>query len=256
MLLHGVPTGAELWRGVMSGLAAGGFRAVAPDLPGYGQTRLRHGAEYSLAGTARLLAAWLDGNGLAPAWVVGHDMGGAVAALMAVHHGDVVSRLTLTNSVAHGAWPAPRARLGTIAARLHLVRVAGALRTTPNPYLRREIRRAFVDPDRLSDADADRVIWDGKFSDPYGRIEFERHLAALTPADTAVLPDRLPALRMPTQLVWGMADRFQTWDGPGRRLHALLPKAAVTRLENCGHFTPMECPDRLLSALLDWRAQG
>ncbi len=254
VLLHGVPTGAELWRAVLSGLACAGFRGIAPDLPGYGQTRLRAGADFSLGGVARLLARWLSDCGLAPAWVVGHDLGGAVAALLAAQHGGVVSRLTLTNSVAHGAWPAPRARFSILAARAGLYRPGAALRLAPNGYLRREIRRGFADPATLAAVDSDRIFWDGKFTDPSGRDQFQRHLAALTPADTAVLPTRLPAVRIPAQLVWGMADIFQTWQVPGRRMQRLLPGAAVSRLEGCGHFTPLECPDRLLAALLDWRA--
>lgn len=256
LLLHGIPTGAELWREVLAGLAAAGLHAVAPDLPGYGETTLNADADYSLSGTARLLAGWLRETDNQPGWVIGHDVGGAVAALLAVEHADVVGRLTLTNSIAHGAWPAPRARFGTLAARAGMYRPAAALRTVPNFYLRREIRRAFVDPDRLSAVDADRIIWDGKFSDPRGRVEFQRHLAALTPGDTAGLPTGLPSVRVPTQLVWGMADIFQTWAACGERLRALLPGAAVTPLVDCGHFTPLECPDRLLEALLDWRALG
>ncbi len=253
VLLHGVPTGAELWRQVLTGLAAAGFSGLAPDLPGYGDTRLQPAADYSLAGTAGLLAAWLARTGLAPAWVVGHDLGGAVAQLLAVDHSEVVSRLTLTNSVAHGAWPAPRARISTIAARARLFRPTAALHLAPNPYLRREIRRGFADPGLLDAIDGDRIFWDGKFTDRRGRAGFERHLAALTPADTARLPALLPQVGMPVQLVWGMRDIFQSWEAVGTRLHALLP-AAVTQLADCGHFTPLECPDRLLAAMLDWRA--
>lgn len=76
VLLHGIPTGAELWRGVAACLADAGFRALAPDLPGYGATRVPAAADYSLAGAARLVAGWLREPRLAPARVVGHDAGG------------------------------------------------------------------------------------------------------------------------------------------------------------------------------------
>lgn len=250
VLLHGIPTGAELWRDVLDRLAAAGYRGFAPDLPGYGGTRLPDGADHSLAAAARLVAEWMGGAGLAPAWVVGHDSGGAVAQILAVRHPGSVSRLTLTNSIADGSWPAPRARFAKVAARLGLYRAAARLGVVPNALMRWQIRRAFADPALAREADG--VLWDSKLSDPAGRAAFERHLASLTARDTALVAAGLPRVDVPCQLVWGMADPFQPWQKPGRRLVELLPLAAVDRIEQCGHFTPLECPDRLVAAMLDW----
>jgi pimeloyl-ACP methyl ester carboxylesterase len=120
----------------------------------------------------------------------------------------------------------------------------------PNPYLRWQILRGFAGRTRLSDADAARIFWDGKFTEREGRDAFERHLAALSPDDTAGAAPALARLPVPCQLIWGTADPFQSWKVAGARLQALLPAADVARLEGCGHFTPLDCPDRLLSALL------
>ena len=254
VLLHGTPTGAELWRHLVEPLAAAGHRVLAPDLPGYGATRLPPGGDHSLAGAADLLARWIEVEGNGAAWVVGHDTGGGVAQILAVRHPSLLARLTLVNSIADGSWPAPRARFATLAARLHLYRPAAWMHLVPNPYLRREVRRGFADR-RVADtlaADAARIFWDGKFSDPEGRRSFERHLAALRPADTAAVVDALARLTVPCQLVWGTADPFQAWDTAGRRLRGLLPEPDVTLLDGCGHFVPLECPERFVAALLDW----
>jgi pimeloyl-ACP methyl ester carboxylesterase len=252
VLLHGTPTGAELWRDVVERLAASGRHAVAPDLPGYGATRLPPAGDHSLAGAAELVARWIHAERLAPVWVVGHDTGGAVAQILAVRNPELVGRLTLANSVADGSWPAPRARFATIAARLHLYRPAARIGMVPNWYLRREVRRGFADRRRADTVDADRIFWDTKFSDEGGRRAFERHLAALTADDTAAVVDALPALAVPCQLVWGTADPFQTWEVTGRRLAGLLPDPAVALLDGCGHFAPLECPEAFVAALLGW----
>lgn len=251
VLLHGIPTGAELWRDFLPLVGRAGFHGLAPDLPGYGSTRLALSADHSLVGCADLLAAWLVASELAPAWVIGHDGGGAVAQLLAVRAPEHVTRLTLTNSIAAGCWPAPRARASTLAARLGLYRPAARLGVVPNPYMRREIRRAFADPEHVDAVDQDRVFWDAKITDGDGRAAFQRHLAALSPRDTADLPASLPALRIPVDLVWGLEDPFQSWEAVGRRLQEWLPAARVTLLSGCGHFTPLECPQRLCSALVD-----
>lgn len=254
VLLHGIPTGAELWRDVLPVLAAGSVRGLAPDLPGYGHTRLPAGGDHSLAGTARLVARWLTAEDLAPAWVVGHDSGGAVGQLLAVEHPDTVRRLTLVNAITDGSWPAPRARLSTQLARIGAYRLAARLRLVPNPFMRWQVRRALGPAARVSDEVLDRVVWDDKCSSPRGRVAFERHLAALTARDTAVLDPALRRLELPTQIVWGMQDPFQRWSVAGRRLRELLPQADVVRLEGCGHFPPLERPEELVHAMLDWRA--
>ena len=254
VLLHGIPTGAELWRGVLRNLAARGERGLAPDLPGYGDTRLPATADHSLAGTARLVARWIEAEDLGPAWLVGHDSGGAVAQLLAVNHPDTVCRLTLINSITDGSWPAPRARISTQLARLGAYRLAARLRLVPNPFMRWQVRRALGAGSRVHDEVLDRVVWDVKCTSPRGRAAFERHLAALTAADTAVLDPALRSLQLPVQIVWGLQDPFQRWTTAGRRLRELLPQAHVDRFETCGHFPPLECPEELVAALLDWRA--
>lgn len=252
VLLHGIPTGAELWREVQTSLAAAGYRAYAPDLPGYGLTRVPPDADHSLAGAAELTAAWLRDRGIGPVWVVGHDLG-ASAQILAVRHPELVSRMTLTNTVVDDTWPVTPVKALRAVGRLGLYATLVRLKLFPNPYLRRELRRAFADPDRLTEEHLRRVFFDGKVTDPAGRRAFQRHVAAITNEDTAAVADDLSELAIPCQLVWGMADPFQPWDLAGASLAELLPDPAVTQLPDCGHFTPLECPDRLVEALLRWR---
>ncbi len=86
VLLHGIPTGAELWRGIMPLLAAKGFRCLAANLPGYGMTRLSPDGNYSIFGAAELIDLWLNTSGLEDVWLVGHDWGGAVAQVLAARY--------------------------------------------------------------------------------------------------------------------------------------------------------------------------
>lgn len=253
VLLHGAPTGAELWRGLLARLATAGYHALAPDLPGYGLTRLPPTADHSLTAAADLISRWLMERGAGPVWLVGHDIGGAVAQLLATQHPDVVARLTLVNSIVDGAWPAPRARVATLAAKLGLYRPAARLGIVPNWYLYRQVRHSCATSSAIADADLNRVVWDTKFSTPEGRAAFQRHLAALTPRDTASLPSALAQISVPCQLVWGMQDPFQSWDVSGARLQELLPSPVVARLPESGHLVPLEDPDGLVRVMLAWQ---
>lgn len=252
LLVHGIPSNAELWRPVIGLLAEAGFRVDAPDLPGYGGTRVGATGDSSLAAAADLLARWMHEQDRSRAWVVGHDAGGAVAQIFAVAHPGRVARLTLVDSIADGSWPAPRARFARLAARLGLISVAGRLRLLPNPYLREQIRRGFAQPDSAAAVDEDAVFWNPIFSDAAGLRAFERAVAALDRRDTAEIVDGLRKLDVPCQLVWGMQDVFQRWQVPGRRLQQLLPAPTVSTLDGCGHFVPLECPERFVATLLRW----
>jgi 2-hydroxymuconate-semialdehyde hydrolase len=250
VLLHGIPASAELWRGVLVRLGAAGFRAIAFDLPGYGQTLVPARSDHSLAGAAELIATWLKIEVTGPAWVVGHDLGGGVAQILASRHPTLLSRLTLADTVVEGTWPVTTVRVLQRVARAGLYPALAAARLIPNPYVWRELRRGFADPARLPPADADRVFWDGKLRDPDGRRAFARHLAALDPAQTAAAMGNLARLTIPTQLVWGRQDVFQPWDVAGVRLQAHLPDPTVTLLDDAGHFAPLEQPEAFAAALL------
>jgi 2-hydroxymuconate-semialdehyde hydrolase len=252
VLLHGIPTGAELWRGVLERLGAAGWWGLAPDLPGYGRTTVPPDADLSLAGAAEVVAAGIERAGLGPVWLVGHDLGGGVAQILAARHPRLVTRMTLTNAVSDDLWPVAPMRPVLLSARLGLYPLVAGLGLVPNPFVRRVLDRALADPAAVSAEDRHRVFWDGKVRDRHGRRTFSRHMRALTNADTRTVAEALRRLPIPTQLIWGMNDPLLTWERAGRQLDGLLPAAAVTQLEGCGHFTPIECPARLVDTMLDW----
>jgi pimeloyl-ACP methyl ester carboxylesterase len=89
-------------------------------------------------------------------------------------------------------------------------------------------------------------------TDADGRRAFARHLAALDAQQTADALGNLSRLTVPTQLVWGRGDVFQTWDGIGEALRAVLPDPEVVLLD-AGHFSPLEAPEAFGQALVSWQ---
>lgn len=253
VLLHGIPTSAELWRGVMPRLAAAGHHVVAFDLPGYGQTLLPASADHSLAGAAELVATWIRLHVGGGVWLVGHDLGGAAAQVLVSRHPTLLSRLTLTNTVYADSWPVPPVRLLQRVARANLYPVLAALHLVPNPWARRELLKAFADPERLTDEVADRVFWDTKVTDDTGRRAFARHLKSLDPFQTTMAAGSLPRVPVPTQLVWGEQDPYLSYAEVGAQLADALPDPAVTMIEDAGHFVPVEVPERFARTLLEWQ---
>src|SRR2546425_9161022 len=99
LLLHGFPECWVSWRNQMPALAAAGFRAVAPDLRGYGRSDKPRGLDaYRVEVLARDVARLVEALGAERARVVGHDWGGAVAWFFAMWHPERLERLSILNA--------------------------------------------------------------------------------------------------------------------------------------------------------------
>lgn len=80
LLLHGFPEGKRAWRHQLAALAAAGYRAVAPDLRGYGGSDAPERADqYTVMHAVGDMVALLDALGEERAVIVGHDWGATVA---------------------------------------------------------------------------------------------------------------------------------------------------------------------------------
>jgi pimeloyl-ACP methyl ester carboxylesterase len=76
-LLHGIGGGKTYWVAQLDSLAAEGYRAVAWDMPGYGDSSLIQ--PYTLPDLARALERLIDRIAPKRAVLLGHSMGGMVA---------------------------------------------------------------------------------------------------------------------------------------------------------------------------------
>ena len=96
MFLHGYPTSSYLWRNVLPAAAAAGYRAIAPDLPGFGDSppdlpgtwerQIEHVERFRRAlGLERLVLGV-------------HDWGGLIGLRWACDHPDAISALVITDT--------------------------------------------------------------------------------------------------------------------------------------------------------------
>jgi len=87
IFLHGWPELAISWRHQLAHFASLGFRAIAPDMRGYGHSSVykRH-EDYAIAHGVADMIELLDSLGHDKAVWVGHDHGSTIAWSIAVHH--------------------------------------------------------------------------------------------------------------------------------------------------------------------------
>ena len=252
IFLHGIPSSAELWREIMVEISKKQFGVYAPDLAGYGYTRLPQNGDYSLSGSANLLAHWIKKKFNKPVWIVGHDIGGAVAQILSVNFPSVVSRLTLCNSPIGKSWPVLPVRIFKLFAHLGLFPFIAKHGLVPNPYTISKMRAAFFDSDLLSKEKIKRIFWTGKIYNEEGRKQFARHLKALDNKQTKSITTRFSHLTLPVQLVWAKNDYYQPWSTVGSKLEMAIPNTTTFLIAKAGHYLPIEKPSELTKALLQW----
>jgi len=100
LLIHGLGGFAESWRHNIPELARHG-RVIAVDLPGFGRSG-KPRRPYTTAFLAQAAGAFLRGLGVGSVRLVGHSLGGAVAARYALEHPGQVERLALIGAAVPG----------------------------------------------------------------------------------------------------------------------------------------------------------
>lgn len=244
VFVHGNPGPADDWRGLLSRAGELG-RAIAPDMPGYGQAGKPRNFRYSVDGYAEYLGALLDQLGITRAHIVAHDFGGPWALAWAARNPGALASATLINSgVAIGYRWHHYARIWRTPA-LGEVFMATASRSGFRLLLGRE------NP-RLTRDQVDR-IYDAFGSWPTKRAVLKLYRA--TPAAKLAAPAAaLRALDRPALVIWGTRDAYLPREQAERQRQA-FPSAQVELLEGHGHWVMHEDPERVASLVIPFLAR-
>jgi len=98
LLLHGFPESRISWRGQLPALAALGWRAVAPDLRGYGESSRPDGrAAYRLEHLVTDVACMFDVLGARRRLLIAHDWGALIAWVFAIEQARPLDGLIILN---------------------------------------------------------------------------------------------------------------------------------------------------------------
>ena len=107
LFAHGWPESWYSWRHQLTGLAAAGFRVLAPDMRGYGETDAPAPVEdYNAVNLAADMVGILDALGVGQATMVGHDWGAPVATQTVLNYPERFNALILMSVPYGGRGPA------------------------------------------------------------------------------------------------------------------------------------------------------
>jgi 3-oxoadipate enol-lactonase len=209
------------------------FTCVGIDQRGAGESDAPRGP-YAIAALAADAAAVIEAAAAAPAFVMGHSMGGFTALALALDFPEAVRGLLLVSTAGSG----DPARLGRSAeARAALDRRSGG----PEEIARGNIA-ACLTPEFLRErrADFERFVAERLAHPARGRGLAGQRAAAEAFDATARLRD----IRVRTAVVHGDADRVVGVEC-GRALAAAIPGAALHLLPGVGHMPFLEAPKKL-----------
>jgi pimeloyl-ACP methyl ester carboxylesterase len=231
VLVHGLgPNAALVWRSVMSPIAAGHYKVVAPNLMGFAESDHKQ-ENYSIAYQAKALGQLIERLELTRVNLVGQDLGADVALYYAVTHPENVERLVLVAGGLQGARGAAKLK-------------SGLLPDTPEKMREQiEMTMFWLPPlpefmyDRMMVAVADDLPAQHSMLNSVGRDE--GHIRARMSEIFNTL----------TIVVWGGKDPYFT-RGQGEALSAMMPGSATTVFQTSGHYPQLEHPEEFADTML------
>lgn len=112
LLCHGFPETKHAWRHQVVALAEAGYRAVAPDMRGYGKTDVpAHVDQYTVFHCVGDMVALLDALGEEKAVIVGHDWGATIAWQAALLRPDRFRAVAALSVPMMGSPPVPPTKI-------------------------------------------------------------------------------------------------------------------------------------------------
>ncbi len=238
LCVHGITANGRAWD-MLAHRLNGKHRMIAVDLRGRGLSDKPPAGQYGLVNHVRDLSRVIDALGISPAVIVGHSMGGALAALVAAYKPEAVSAAVIVDYGIETAASKEerRAQLSTSVQRLSMV--FPSLEAyfdywKPLPFIQpwTEHFESYLTADVEERADgsvASRVLLAGVEEDFHELNMPEEHISVLG------------RVRAPSLLLWapeGLLEPQPLFSRQGlENMAGLLPDSRLLTVEDANHFT-------------------
>lgn len=227
--LHGIGGNKDNWAGQLAYFGARGYRAVAWDVRGYGDSDDFQG-EFDFEAVSADLIRVLDELGVGKAHFIGLSMGGRILMDFAYRHGSRISSLVIC-----AAFPSFGKALSAEQREDYLrLRKAPLLEGREFSELAPELISSLAGPD------APQSVYDSLYAS-ICRLRKGSYLKALEAAAYFDRSNEIRSIKAPALLLYGENDRL-TPPEMGSTVAASMPHARMRILPRCGHLMNLEAP--------------
>ncbi len=234
VLLHGHAYDRSTWDGQVKAFSEQGWRVIAPDLRGFGESEVTPGIVYTEEFVADVIAL-LDELQVQRAVLLGFSMAGQVAMQLVESHPERVSALIINDTVPQAEDAAGRRRRHVAADGI----VSGGM-------------------DAYGESALPKMIWEDNVQrlPEVAKTVLEMIQASPLEGATAAMRGRaerndfvetLKNFDKPALVIAGDNDAFD--GGAAQRMAELLPHGELAVITNCGHTPNMENPEEFDAAL-------
>lgn len=240
VLLHGFPQSRMTWRDSLPALSRAGFRVLAPDLRGYGDSPKPEGVDaYRASEVVADVAELID----EPAVVVGHDWGAVMAWYLAMARPELVRKLVILN-VPHPAAIARELGRSTKQKLKLAYQLFFRLPVLPELFMRVFGRMLLRRAGRITreEADAEARKWALTPMLNYYRA---------VPRSRGTLRRTLRRIEVPVLIVWGENEPVFNARAV-EDLGAWASDVRVERIAGAGHFVQHDARERVNALIVDF----
>ncbi|MBM4227895.1 MAG: alpha/beta fold hydrolase [Gammaproteobacteria bacterium] len=242
LLLHGFGAEKDHWTQIARFLTPG-YRVIAPDLPGFGESSRVDSISYNLDAQLDRIAEFARALGLANFHLGGNSMGGYLAAMYAARAPEQVLSLWLLAPA--GVAEAEESEL------LRLInRGDNLLILDSEDKAKRLVHLLFTKPPFVPAGFA--AVWRER---AMAVREFSAKIFSELFENPVLLDERVPGIATPALIVWGDDDRLLHVSGAAK-LQAMLPNSELRIMPCMGHCPMLERPRETAADFLNFQGKG
>lgn len=246
LLVHGFPDTHEVWRKQIPALVAAGYRVIAPDTRGCGDSEMSSRvADYRVDNLVADLAALLDVLGVQQVRLVAHDWGAMIAWHFVLAHAQRVERfvvLSVGHPTAYGNGGLVQKLKGYYVLLMQLRGVMEWLATRCNWLLFR----------LMTQYPAEFAQWHACLSRP-GRLTAGMNYYRANPG--LILPREYPSARVPVFGIWSSGDLFLAEGQMIASERYVRGPWRYARIDGANHWLQLDAPEQFNPLLLEYLSQ-
>ena len=240
LLIHGITTSSFIWRKIAPPLSKD-YDVIAVDLLGCGQSTKDLLVDYSIKNQALILSELITKLDLGQTHIVGHDIGGGIAQIMAVKYPHLIQDMVLINTIGYNYWPVqPITTMRTPIFRQF------AMMSLDMGMLQKLIKKGLYKKESYTE-EFRSLVWE-EMANKKRRKSFLHFAKCLNNQHLMEIASELKNIKFPVLIIRGEGDLYLN-SIISTRLEEDIPSGKLLRIRTGGHFIQEDEPDLLIQKI-------